>query len=582
MPSSRRRATLILLLSIASGALLLSLALWTRGPLRSSLPAGLGPRMLVFEVPAQVDEGPPPPSPSFDLLRPDRPTFHELLMAVHRAADDHSVEGIVLHIRNVEWGWARVHEMTAALREFRASGKPVYASLDGGGEAEYLLASAASLVSMPPISTIWIDGLTASATFYGTGLTRIGVRPNFARVGRYKSAVEAYTRDSLSVDAREELEVLVDDLYGLFVDSVAVARGLDRDSVVRLVDGGPYTGREALAKGLLDTLLTVAELDSLATGSQSEKHGGRQSFTKYARSGGDGTGEHIALLVAEGEIVDGRSRDSGPFGGRTVGDETLVEALREIGEDDAIRAVVLRVDSPGGSGDASDAVWQELVRLRRSKPVIVSMGDLAASGGYYLACAGDAIVAGPGTITGSIGVFGGKFNVLGLYHKLGLNVETVSRGRHAGILSPYSDFSPEELEIFQRSLDQFYQVFLGRVAQGRDMTPAQVDSVAQGRVWSGRSAKELGLVDATGGLMAALDIARERADLPADAELVLEVYPRPKRTFVQRWVGDLFDEGSDEEATRIPGWSELLQAYQSNARARGGAQAMLPYTLRVR
>ncbi|MFM8559247.1 MAG: signal peptide peptidase SppA [bacterium] len=581
MPSSRRRATLILLLLVVSGALLLSFALWMRGPLRSSLPAALGPRMLVFEVPAQVDEGPPPPSPSFDLLRPDRPTFHELLMAVHRAADDHAVEGIVLHIRNVEWGWARVHEMAGALREFRASGKPVYASLDGGGEAEYLLASAASLVSMPPISTLWIDGLTASATFYGTGLTRIGVRPNFARVGRYKSAVEAYTRDSLSVEAREELEVLVDDLYGLFVDSVAVARGLERASVVRLVDGGPYTGREALAKGLLDTLLSVAELDSLATGSQSEKHG-RQSFAKYARSGTDGTGEHIALLVAEGEIVDGRSRDSGPFGGRTVGDETLVEALREIGEDDAIRAVVLRVDSPGGSGDASDAVWQELMRLRRTKPVVVSMGDLAAAGGYYLACAGDAIVAGPGTITGSIGVFGGKFNVLGLYHKLGLNVETVSRGRHAEILSPYSDFSPEELELFQRSLDQFYQVFLGRVAQGRDMTPAQVDSVAQGRVWSGRSAKDLGLVDATGGLMAALAIARERADLPADAELVLEVYPRPKRTFVQRWVGDLIDEGNDEEATRIPGWSELLQAYQSNARARGGAQAMLPYTLRVR
>src|SRR5207249_1383117 len=226
--------------------------------------------------------------------------------------------------------------------------------------------------------------------------------------------------------------------FTLLVASLASARRMRTDSVRSLIDGGPSTAGQAHSRGLVDTLLAEAEVDSLAA----HADGSRQptgSFARYAQERGEGTGEHIALVVAEGEIVDGRS-SQGPFGGRAVGDRTLVEALREIRGRHNIRAVVLRIDSPGGSGDASDAVWQELRRLRREKPVIVSMGDVAASGGYYLACAGDAIVAGPSTITGSIGVFGGKLNVLGLYRKLGLNVETVHRGKHAEMWSPYHDF----------------------------------------------------------------------------------------------------------------------------------------------
>jgi protease-4 len=570
----RLRAFVLILACTAVGVLALTLAKHARRPLHATI----APRVLLFDVPAQVDEGPPPPTLSFDFLRRERPTFHELLFAIHNAADDRSVSALVLHVDGLDWGWARVYEMCSAVRAFRASGKRVYASLDGGGEKEYLLAAAAGTLAMPPVSTLQLDGLSASAMFMQGAYEKLGIRPNFAHVGRYKSAVEQYTRSSLSPDARAAMESLLDDEFELLVDSLASSRRLSRDGVRQLIDDGPYTAREARQRGLLDTLLAEAEVDSLASHAGGTRHP-TASFTRYAQEGGSGNGEHIALLVAEGEIVDGKSRE-GAFGGRSVGDRTLVEALQDIRARHNIRAVVLRIDSPGGSGDASDAVWQELRRVRRDKPVIVSMGDVAASGGYYLACAGDAIVAGPATITGSIGVFGGKLNVLGLFRKLGLNVETVSRGKHAEMLSPYRDFDADELSRFQQSLDQFYRVFVGRVAEGRKMAPAQVDSVGQGRVWSGLAARKHGLVDRFGGLYEAFELARKRAHIDPNADIVVDVYPRPRRTFVQKWLGGVFDEPSDDDS-RLPGMTDLAHWYRIAAFPAGAMLALMPYTIRI-
>ena len=576
MSSSSRRALLALVLFIALGAVLLKVAVMVRRPMHTTL---VSPRVLLFDVPSQVDEGPAPSSLSLDLLRDDRPAFHDLVFAVYNAADDRSVESIVLHIDGLDWGWARVHEMAAALRSFRASGKKVYACIDGAGEKEYALAACAERISMPQVSTLQLDGLSATAMFMAGGFGKLGVRPNFAHVGRYKSAVESYTRDSLSVPAREAMEALLDDEYALLLDSLAVARHLPRDSIQHLIDDGPYTARDALARGLVDTLLAQADMDSLASHAGPTRRG-TGSFLRYAEEGSSESGEHIAVLVAEGEIVDGKSRDGG-FGGRAVGDETLIEALRDIRSRKSIKAVVLRIDSPGGSGNASEAVWQELRRTRREKPVIVSMGDLAASGGYYLACAGDVIVADPATITGSIGVFGGKFNLAGLYNKLGINIQSITRGRHADMMSSYTDFTPEEETLFQHGLDQFYEVFLSRVSEGRGLTTAQVDSLAQGRVWSGLAAKQRGLVDEFGGLNEAIDIAREKAHLDADEDLVIDIYPRPKRTFVQNVVSQLSKDEEGDSDSRLPGLSELLGWYRATTIARHGAQALLPYTIRI-
>jgi protease-4 len=573
MPT-RRRAILITLLCVAVGAIVLNVAIGVRRPMH----AAIGPRVLVFDVPSEVDEGPPAPALTLDLLRRERPTFHELLFAMRNAAEDRSVAGVVLHVDGLDWGWARVHEMAAAVRAVRDAGTPVYASLDGGGEKEYLLAAAAGLVAMPPVSTLQLDGLSASAMFLRGAYDKLGIKPNFAHVGRYKSAVEQYTRDSLSPDGRRALDNLLDDEYTLLVDSLASARRLTPDGVRQLIDDGPFTARAAHERGLVDTLLARADLDSLATHAGGTRRPAA-SFTRYAEEGGEVSGEHIALVVAEGEIVDGRSTES-PFGGRAVGDRTLVEALREIRGRRNIRAVVLRIDSPGGSGNASDAVWQELRRLRRDKPVIVSMGDVAASGGYYIACAADAIVADPATITGSIGVFGGKLNVLGLYRKLGLNVETVSRGKHAAMWSPFSDFDPEEEALYQKSLDQFYDVFLARVAEGRKMTPALVDSIGQGRVWSGMAAKQRGLVDRFGGLHEAMEVARARAHIDPKADLVIDVYPRPRKTFFQRWLGGVFDE-PDQDDARFPGMLLARHWLRLVSNPAGEVMALMPYSIRI-
>ena len=573
MPT-RRRAILITLLCIAVGAIVLNVAIGVRRPMH----VGIGPRVLVFDVPSEVDEGPPPPVLTLDLLRREKPTFHELLFAMRNAAEDRSVSGVVLHVDGLDWGWARVHEMAAAVRAVRDAGTPVYASLDGGGEKEYLLASSAGLVAMPPVSTLQLDGLSASAMFLRGAYDKLGIRPNFAHVGRYKSAVEQYTRDSLSPDGRRALDDLLDDEYTLLVDSLASERHLTADGVRQLIDEGPFTARAAHEHGLVDTLLARADLDSLATHAGGTRRPAA-SFTRYAEEGGEVAGEHIALVVAEGEIVDGKSTE-GPFGGRSVGDRTLVESLREIRGRRNIRAVVLRIDSPGGSGNASDAVWQELRRLRRDKPVIVSMGDVAASGGYYIACAADAIVADPATITGSIGVFGGKLKVLGLYRKLGLNVETVSRGKHASMWSPFSDFDAEEEALYQKSLDQFYDVFLARVAEGRKMTPALVDSVGQGRVWSGMAAKQRGLVDRFGGLHEAMEVARARAHIDPKADIVVDVYPRPRRTFFQRWLGGVFDE-PDQDDSRFPGLVLARHWLQLASDPAGEVMALMPYSIRI-
>ncbi len=572
--STRARALLVLLLCIAVGAVMLAVAVRVRRPLHVTN----APRVLVFDVPSEVDEGPAPPSPSLDLLRRARPDFHELLFAVRNAAEDRSVSGLVLHVDGLDWGWARIYELRDAVLAFRATGKPVYASLNGGGEKEYLLASSAGRLAMPRVSTLQLDGLSASAMFLHGAYEKLGIRANFVHVGRYKSAVEQYTRDSLSEDARVSLEALLDDEFKLLVQTLSEERNLSPDSMRRLIDDGPWTANEAFAHGLLDTLMAQADVDSLAAHEGGERRASA-SFLRYVEEGGTGKGERIALVVAEGDIVEGRSRE-GVFGGRSVGDRTLVDALRDIRGRHSIRAVVLRIDSPGGSGDASDAVWQELRRLRREKPVVVSMGDVAASGGYYLACAGDAIVAGPSTITGSIGVFGGKLNVLGLYRKLGLNVETVRRGRHADMWSPYRDFDPEERALYQKSLDEFYRVFVSRVSEGRGMEPATVDSVGQGRVWSGVAAFQRGLVDSLGGLHEAFELARQRAHIGAHEDIIVEVYPRPLKSLLQRWLGGAFETPQQEES-RIPVLTDLGRWYRLAATPAGSLLALMPYTIRI-
>jgi protease-4 len=576
-----RRATLILILLLAAtGVVSLAAALRLRSP---RLDAG-SRSALILEVPGNLDESEPPERRLvFGAGRRGRVTLFSLVDAIERATEDDRVGAIVLHIDGISWGWAKLAEVRDALGRFRAAGKPVYASLQSGGEAEYLLASAARVVSMPPTTTLQLDGLAASVMFLHGTLTKVGVSPNFVHVGRYKSAIEAYTRTDMSPPAREAIEALLDDHYRLLVDSLASARGRSRAYIRRQIDEGPFEATEARARGLIDTLLYQPDLDTLAT-RRGRAHLTTMPFRRYLeRVENDGRhGPHVALIVATGTIAQGKSH-VGVNGEWVVGAETLIESLNEARERRSIRAVVLRIDSPGGDARASDDIWREVVRCRAKKPVIASFSDYAASGGYYIAMGADSIVAEPATITGSIGIYGGKMNVRGLLAKLGIDVETVSRGAHAEMLSPFRDFSPEEAQRFERQLEDYYRGFVSRVAANRRMSAAQVEAVAQGRVWTGVAARERGLVDALGGFDTALAMSRAKAGLPKGQELEVERLPRVHVSFMQSFVEGLFapddQDGTSERAVLPEALRTLLAAARFPA---GTALAHLPFTITIR
>ena len=577
---SARRGVLIFLglLTVLGGAVLLSALLVRRAS--TVIPSAA---VLVFNVPPELDESEAPSSGyTMDIFRHDAPTTWQIVHGIRQAAHDDGVEAMVLHIDGVDWGWATVAEVRDALLEFRNAGKALYASFTGGGEREYLLATAAPMVGAPPLAILQLDGLTASALFLRGTFDKLGVTPNFAHVGQYKSGVEGFTHTEMSPAVREALEALLDDEYQLLLDSLGVARGISADSVGRLIDEGPYGAEEAYALGLIDTVLYEVDMDSLAAVVGRARRNA-VPFTRYlGQLPGSGRGPRIALVLASGSIASGHSRET-PGEGRVLGSETLIKALRQARSRNSVKAVVLRIDSPGGSAQASDEIWREVKRCRSAKPVIVSMSDVAASGGYYIAAAADSIVAHPGTITGSIGIYGGKLNILGLYHKLGLSVETVTRGRHAGMLSPYRDFTGEEALRFQTQLESAYETFLSRVAEGRDMAPAAVDAVGQGRVWSGLDALEHGLVDELGGIDRAFDLARSRAGIPDEAPIMVDVYPKVERTLLDRVLEGLFsDEGGDEAlaALRLP---PAVRAWIAAARfPAGAALALMPYTIEIR
>jgi len=569
--SARRGVFVFLVLLVLLGAAAVFAALTLRHPLESVPESSV----LVFDVPEYLDEGEAPESNyAVDWFRPSRPLLWKIAFGLRQAAEDDHIAALVLHVGSIDWGWAKISEIRDAIEAFRESGKPVYASFSGGGEREYLLASAADLISAPPLTVLQLDGLTASALFMRGTFDKLDVTPNFAHAGTYKSGAEGYTRQDMSGPAREALQALLDDLYGALLDSLEVARDLPRDTAAAIMDEGPYDAPEAWARGLIDTVLYEAELDSLATEDVSDSDHTISLWRYLDRLRHPPAKSRFAMVVASGTISDGKSRDE------VLGSETLIDALDEVRERKSVKAVILRVDSPGGSAPASDEMWRAVERLRAEKPVVISMSDYAASGGYYLSVAGSSIVAQPTTITGSIGVYGGKLNVLGLYHKVGLNVETVSRGKHAEMMSPFKDFTPEESQQFQNSMQHVYRTFVDRVAEGREMKEDEVERFAQGRVWSGVAAAEHGLVDELGGIEKAVEVAKKLANVPADEQVAVEIYPKVEKNFFQRIFSEMFSDDWEESALRLmPGLSAFLEVA---ALPSGVALTWLPYRIDIR
>ena len=554
-----------------------------------------------------VSRGPSVPSSATLVLRPggdlpevepddvvgqvfgrDVSTVRGFVEALRRASRDDRVRAVLLmpSTLNVPY-WGKVQEMRDAIVAFRKSGKHVTAFLEFGGDREYYLASAADRVFLMPTSSLDLTGVASYEMFLRGTLDKIGAYPDFVHIGDYKTAPNQLTQKGFTPAHREMAQSLNRDMYDQLVAGIADARKKSEDEVRDLLDKGPFVAKEALDAGLVDDLAYEDELDDrvpeLGDGKATRRMEGGDYQRTRPQSVGLRTRSRIAVLYVVGTIVSGRSGFDG-VNGSVVGSETIIDQIRKIRDDASIKAIVLRIDSPGGSSVASDVIWRELKITRDEnpkRPIVTSMSDLAASGGYYIAMPTEAIVAQPGTLTGSIGIFGGKMVIGGTLDKVGVTTEAVVSGANAGIYSPFAPFTPAQREKVASFMDDFYKNFLTKVAESRKSTPEAIHAVAQGRVWTGRQALGHGLVDALGGLDAAVALAKEKAKIPANEDVQLVVYPE-RRGLLDALSEQFGGAGTAGLWSMLAGTSErrAMAALSAPTRLfrRGEPLAMMPFT----
>ncbi len=471
-------------------------------------------------------DGSYPYNPQGGLFSAPPEGYLTLLRRMRDAAQDPQVRGLLVEIEAAPFSMAQVEEIRAVLKLARQNGKPVVAYLDGeASNTGYLLATACDKVYLHPAGQLDLVGLGAETMFLRGALELVGVEAQYAKRGQYKSAPETFTESRSTDPARFEMNELLDDLYTGLVEGIAVGRGKSPDEIRALVDKGPFTSDEALKNGLVDGLVYPDELREELDGAFPEGFSRDEDYGTSPDTSGWEPQRAVAVVVVDGVIASGESSPGGLLGGEATGSETIVRALDQARRTDAIKAVVLRVDSPGGSAFASDEIWRAVKRVRdEGKPVIVSMGGYAASGGYYVAAGADAIYALPSTVTGSIGVYGGKYSARGLFEKLDIHTEQYDRGRNAGMYSMSRPFDDVEFAALDRMIEDTYRQFKVKVQDGRQLAPERVEEIAQGRVWSGRDAKEQGLVDEHGGFFEAIDHARVEAGMRLDAPYTLVTF----------------------------------------------------------
>ena len=478
------------------------------------------------------------------------PTVRSVVDNLRKAKVDARIRAVMLKPTGFQSPfWGKVQEIRDAVLEFKKSGKPVYGYLEYGGDREYYLATAADKVFLMPSSPLDLTGIATYELFLRGTLDKIGAFPDLHHVGQYKTAVNTFTEKGYTRAHKEMDESLTRDLYEQLVRGISDSRKKNEEEVRRLLDEGPFMPEDALHAGLIDDVAYEDQVeDKLRGGERTSRVDGDDYARVSTTSIGLDRGPRIAVIHAAGAIAGGKSGFD-PLNGAVAGSDTLIEYIRRARRDSLVRAIVLRIDSPGGSASASDAIWRELMITRQERadrPIIASMSDLAASGGYYIAMPAQVIVAQPSTLTGSIGIFGGKVVTGGVYEKIGARIESTSIGKHAEINSPARPFNPDELRKLQEQLQSFYDQFVEKVADARHSTPEKIDALAQGRVWTGRQAKQNGLVDQLGGLDQAIAVAKQRAKIPADSGVEIVVYP-PRKSFYEI----LTDEFSGSSESRM-------------------------------
>ena len=521
------------------------------------------------------------------ILGRDASTVSGFVRSLQMAKRDARIRTVLLMPSTLESPfWGKVQELRDAIIDFRQSGKKVIAFLEYGGDREYYLATAADRVFLLPTSPLDLTGVASYEVFLRGAFDKAGAYPDFLHIGEYKTAVNQLTEKGFTPAHREMSESLNHDMYDQLVRGIAVSRKKTESEVRALIDEGPFSPQDALRAGLVDDLAYLDQIDDRvpemhpASGDPKRVEGA--DYQRISpRSVGIRPRSRIAVLYAVGVIASGKSSFD-PLNGGVVGSDTLVDQIRQVRADDSVKAIVLRIDSPGGSSVASDVIWRELMITRDekpSRPLITSMSDLAASGGYYIAVPGQVIVAQPATLTGSIGVYSGKFVIDGTLAKVGVNTATVKSGMNADINSPFSRFTPDQQAKLQNYMQGFYDNFVSKVAAGRHTTPEQIQAVAQGRVWTGQQARDRGLVDMLGGLDTAVAVAKQRAKIPADEDVELVAYP-PRRNFYEVLTEQF-------RSSSVSGWGVLAGGAEGRALAaltapvrlfrRGEPLALMPF-----
>ncbi len=519
----RRLITIALILGVAA---MIGYALLRSGP---RIPET---NVLVLELGGRLEEA--PAVDALQQLMARGLALPTLLLQLEKAAADLRIKAVLMRIRALDIGYARVQELRDAVSRVREAGKPVIALLDLASlnaTRELYLASSADKIYLVPGFLGPFAGIAGQYLHLGGFFEKLGIQVEYERVGDYKSAPEMFAAREMSEPARQTFNELLDGLFAQIVGGIAAGRGLDAARVRQLVDAAPSTAAEYTAAGLADGVADQEEILEREGLEDAEELLWDTYLQVDPRDLGLRTGPQIALIFGDGPIVQAE-RGRLPHR-RTFAADTIAEALEEAGEDEDVRAIVLRINSGGGSALASDQLWRKLRKVSEKKPVVVSMADAAASGGYYVASGANAIIAEPASLTGSIGVFFLRPALSGLYRKLDIGSEILARGRHAAIAAGDEPFTPEQRERTSHFVRALYQDFVERVSTGRGVSTEEVDRLGQGRIWLGEAALARGLVDELGGLYAAVKRAKVEAELDADVDPARVIFPGPRKLIEQ-------------------------------------------------
>lgn len=512
-----------------------------------------------------------PATPAAQLILSEKQTLRDVVDAIDRGASDDRVVGMIAKIGATPMGMAQTQEIRDAVQKFRAHKKFAVAYAEtfgefGPGNGAYYLATAFDHIYLQPSGDVGLTGIIMESPFIKEALSKLGMTFHGDHRYEYKNALNFYTETKYTGPHKEAMTAIMTSWFNQMKDGICQARHLDPDKFQAIVDAAPYLGKEAVAAKLVDS---VAYRDEVYSDVKNQTGDGAQLLylDQYLSRAGrpHDHGKTIALVFGVGGVTRGKSDYDPVEGSQNMGSDTVAGAIRAAAEDKNVKAILFRVDSPGGSYVASDTIWREVVRARQAgKPVIVSMGNLAGSGGYFVAVAADKIVAEPGTITASIGVLGGKLLTSGLWDKVGLSWDEIHQGENATMFTGTHDYTPAEWARFQAWLDRVYVDFTSKVADGRKLPKEKVLEIAKGRIWSGQDAKNLGLVDELGGYDTALRLAKKEAGISESDDVKIVVYPRPK-TFLESVMERRGPENSEKEAVGQT-LARILQVVQPAAR----------------